>query len=574
MNTAQNTPKATRQCWECLKRRLVCDCTLPRCNKCVKRGRECPGYDAKKPLQWVEPGKVTSRKRIKPSKDTRLVLQVRPRRSPMGNPPRGSGSSSETVGSEEEDRDAQKELRYIYQKAMADAHTVEDVEKVFHIESQDRIAEIVSKGLYHEAAKVLKMEKDPLKGLRRVLLFMKLEQLPVYNLRNDTSEVVQAINYFNTRIIPEVTESRSALVRNPHIMFFPASSLHLLTPSTHSIYVCLALQHYINRLPPGASEKALVANGPKLWQYRGEAIQELSRRIADPKTMYSLATITSIVVFVTNELQCQPLPQWRSHIDVLMRIMEVRGGLMQMYRSAFYTHPTVVLVYLMIVVSNTTSPCHNQVVLAPTLKQELADVEELYHELFPYCLSPPAVFFFVIRISNLRREASQALILNDDITSHSQLAANLLSQIQAFSVDDWAQPGAENEDWLAIGSAYKHAAAVYCIMSLQSLALLPDDARTSLQLENHGDLLVSSLKNVIASSRTQRFAGWPLSMAGVEAGYRGEARHKWIENSCSELSRLLGNKAPSNLKLVLRKYWNSGNLGWEECFDKPYVFMF
>ncbi|KAL5439861.1 hypothetical protein PMIN07_004876 [Paraphaeosphaeria minitans] len=574
MNTVQNTPRATRQCWECLKRRLVCDYTLPHCKKCVKRGKECPGYDAQKPLQWVEPGKVTSRKRTKPSKNSQLDLQVRSRVRPMGDSSSDSGWSIETVKSEVEDQDAQKELHYIYQKAMADVQTIEDVDKILHIESQDRIEEIVSKGLGHEAARILKMEKDPLKGLRRVLLFMKLEQLPVYRFRNDTSEVVQAINYFNTRIIPEATESKFALVRNPQVMFFPATSLHLLTPSTHSSFVCLALQHYINRLPPEASGKALLANGPKLWQHRGDAIQELYRRIADPKTMYSLATITSIVVFMTNELQSQWFPQWRSHIDVLMRIMKVRGGLMQMYHSAFYMHPTVVLLYLVVTVSNTTSPAHDHVVLAPILNQELEDVEELYHEIFPYCLCPPAVFFFVVRISNLRRETSQALILEDDLTGHSQLAANLLSQIQAFSVDDWAHPGDENEDWLLIGSAYKHAAAVYCIMSLQALALLPEDAHTNLQLEDHGDLLVSFLKRVLVSPRIQRNASWPLSMAGVEAGYRGEARRKWIEDTCSDLSHLLGTNAPLSLKVVLKRYWDSGNLGWEECFHKPYAFMF
>lgn len=168
----------------------------------------------------------------------------------------------------------------------------------------------------------------------------------------------------NTRVIPEVTGEDFALVRNPQIMFFPMTALHLLTPSTHNSFVCIALQHYINKLPSGASEKALIANGPKIWQYRGEAIQELSRRVADPRTMYSLATITDIVVFLTNEVSCrmyicnflfanaskqlqaQTLPQWRSHIDVLMRIMKVRGGMMAIYRSAFYMHATVVLVQL------------------------------------------------------------------------------------------------------------------------------------------------------------------------------------------------------------------------------------
>jgi hypothetical protein len=35
-NTESGEDKATRQCWECLKRRLVCDHTLPHCKKCQK----------------------------------------------------------------------------------------------------------------------------------------------------------------------------------------------------------------------------------------------------------------------------------------------------------------------------------------------------------------------------------------------------------------------------------------------------------------------------------------------------------------------------------------------------------
>lgn len=194
MNTAQDTSKATRQCWECLKRRLVCDFILPRCKKCVKRGVECPGYDAQKPLQWVEPGKVTSRKRTKPSKNSQLVLQVRPRNVQKKDSMSDSDSSIESVKNGEE-REAEMEIYFNYQKALADVQSVEDVEKFLSMESQDRIEEILREGLYEEAVKLLKIEKDPLGGLRRVLRFMKVEQLPVYHFRNDTSEVVEAINY-------------------------------------------------------------------------------------------------------------------------------------------------------------------------------------------------------------------------------------------------------------------------------------------------------------------------------------------------------------------------------------------
>jgi hypothetical protein len=58
VNSTRANPR--RHCWECQRRRRVCDFSLPSCNKCIAAGIECPGYGEKKPLRWVAPGKVTS----------------------------------------------------------------------------------------------------------------------------------------------------------------------------------------------------------------------------------------------------------------------------------------------------------------------------------------------------------------------------------------------------------------------------------------------------------------------------------------------------------------------------------
>jgi len=51
-------PKA---CWECHKRRLICDFASPACQKCEARGVACPGYGEKKPLKWLQPGQTRSK---------------------------------------------------------------------------------------------------------------------------------------------------------------------------------------------------------------------------------------------------------------------------------------------------------------------------------------------------------------------------------------------------------------------------------------------------------------------------------------------------------------------------------
>lgn len=52
-----------QRCWECIRRRLVCDNGRPRCNRCKTSGIDCTGYGAKKPVQFLEPGVVLSRPR-------------------------------------------------------------------------------------------------------------------------------------------------------------------------------------------------------------------------------------------------------------------------------------------------------------------------------------------------------------------------------------------------------------------------------------------------------------------------------------------------------------------------------
>lgn len=52
-----------QHCWECRRRRLVCDSTRPVCKKCQAAKIVCPGYDEKQPLRWLKPGRITCRTR-------------------------------------------------------------------------------------------------------------------------------------------------------------------------------------------------------------------------------------------------------------------------------------------------------------------------------------------------------------------------------------------------------------------------------------------------------------------------------------------------------------------------------
>lgn len=212
--------KATRHCWGCLKRRLVCDHTLPYCKKCQKAGKECPGYDEQKPtlLQWVEPGKVTSRRRKKDSQPKSYMNPV-----PKGDQAleKTALSTDSTPLSIEEDAlllepnlqlastasSLINEAQWVYlsedqrdkvlrELTLRNAETAREAGRLFEFGGKAKIEEIVSKRLHKEAAKMLRSEREPLERLERLLWMMRRQDLPAYDyLSNETSEVVQAVTY-------------------------------------------------------------------------------------------------------------------------------------------------------------------------------------------------------------------------------------------------------------------------------------------------------------------------------------------------------------------------------------------
>lgn len=61
--SAGSVTSQNHHCWECRRRRLVCDSTRPVCKRCQTAKIVCPGYDEKQPLRWLKPGRVTCRAR-------------------------------------------------------------------------------------------------------------------------------------------------------------------------------------------------------------------------------------------------------------------------------------------------------------------------------------------------------------------------------------------------------------------------------------------------------------------------------------------------------------------------------
>ncbi|KAF2027869.1 hypothetical protein EK21DRAFT_71024 [Setomelanomma holmii] len=591
---------ATRQCWECLKRRLVCDHALPHCKKCQKAGKECPGYDDQKPLQWVEPGEVTSRRR---KKNSLPPIYTAPTKESTGRLTHRSAkdfelhllasdihdldapaldvveyeraytlwkSSNEPYWAdlaEEQDAKAMREI--VFQTAM----NIQAIDQIFNLGNRDEIADVVLRRDHKAAADMLRSENQPLKRLERLLRIMKLHDLPSYDyLTNETNEIVQAVQYYNLRILPTV-KAAGELAPNPAVIMFPLRALHILPPAIHHTLVCLALNHFVHSLPVGAAKTTAIENRSKVYRHRGAAIQALSHYVGKDKTRCSDLTIASILMFMSMELQNPAMADWRSHASGLRRIIDMRGGFKSLLRQTPHLAPTLVVYILIVIIANTCSPSWDQIDLSGTPQENASDVKELHLLIFPYTLCPPQLFFDIMKINNLRARASAVLFAGEMDPNHALDAQDLLTAIEAFSSKNWAQPGDHYDEWLRIGTVYQSAVALYCTMSLQSLTILPETLEMNSMRSIHGDRLIEGLKAAIKSPRLVSFLIWPIVVAGVQAGYRDEATRSWVGSQLSELSRKLGTSSPLKAQAVLRRYWQKEEPGWDECFDRPYVFV-
>jgi hypothetical protein len=260
MKTAKNgEEKATRQCWECLKRRLVCDHSIPHCKKCQKAGKECPGYDKQKPLQWVQPGKVTSRRGKKDSPPKLYVVPTREapevdRQDPkqtksfcitsapgsdltdislVASLPENEISIDRTQNqtffdyihsqrfftcsrstredewgylAEDFEEKASRELAH-YNADMADK-----IYSLFTIGNRHDIEDVLAKGSQDDAARMVGGEQNPLERLDRLLRFLKMQDVPNYtHLRCDTNEIVQSVKY--CMLVPSILTSAKSTQR-------------------------------------------------------------------------------------------------------------------------------------------------------------------------------------------------------------------------------------------------------------------------------------------------------------------------------------------------------------------------
>lgn len=184
-----------------------------------------------------------------------------------------------------------------------------------------------------------------------------------------------------------------------------------------------------------------------------------------------------------------------------------------------------------------------------------------------------------MRINRLRAMAVSYTLgsLPQDTVAQTQQAFELLNDIINFSVDEWAESrGTTKEDNMLLGQSYKSGIYIYCILSLQSVGVLPSNEgklNPLTQAASHEaqflcDLMVKGFSN----KKIILLLLWPLTVLGAQAVHEGESRRDFVRKWADEIYAYTASYSVWHLKEVLEKFWASGKTRWDDCFDRPYLF--
>jgi len=218
--------------------------------------------------------------------------------------------------------------------------------------------------------------------------------------------------------------------------------------------------------------------------------------------------------------------------------------------------------------SNSLGPASHQISITKPIEQHIEEVEKVYSLILPYTLCPSTLFIEIIRINRLRQQLRLTPIV--DTHQQAQDARSILSRIESFGPRERAQSRDQKDDWQLITSIWQSAIALYCIMSLQAVDIIPSNTEMNRMRMRHRDRLLKDLKAATPLKQLKKISTFPLCVLGVEAGYHvQQSTQIWIERHLEEHARLLGSNSPLKAREVLRRYWRRKKPGWNECFDEP-----
>ena len=591
-NQSQPGSGASKACWECIRRTIDCDGGRPVCKKCLESGIVCPGFDNKKPLVWVTPGKVTHRapqrlrrktgfqaddaSKSKGSTGTKpvhaargntktaTVLTIRSQSSGQASSPTSSNSGDYgTICSPKAGQQTAGSSDFGASGWSSDSGECSKV-----LAKQDRhsfnSADFSFSSKFYSALQLA-------------------NTVPTSLLAGDY-ELVGALDYYVSQIYMPIAKKQ--VIHCSHIP--PTTSVAELLPGVQSpcrrhALLALVSAHHVSaasgKLPHGTihTESCAKSYARRFYHHLGRALQELKMELSRKEVLFDLGIFSTILKLLITEVSQGEYWGTLAHINGFLALVELRGGLRKLMSEQGSNLGGLQVFTITCVFTYATSPSKHQ--LVKTSQMDMGDLYSLYTwSAMPHMLCSPHLFLDMVRINRLRFEAATIPFIMEDGNLGQTAFHEILNDIWSFSPESWAQStGFPHEDRVAlVGRVFQYAMAFYAIKSLQdgtdSYHLFRELNGGGLLPKNKARLLFFEMVEQVIDSLYLESMGWPLTVAGVIAETPSE-RAAVIQN-IGKMTNYIGFGSPLRFLIkVLEDFWASGKSGWDNCFYKVHYFI-
>ncbi|KAL4913045.1 fungal-specific transcription factor domain-containing protein [Aspergillus aurantiobrunneus] len=334
--------------------------------------------------------------------------------------------------------------------------------------------------------------------------------------------------------------------------------------------VCMVLNHRINSSRDPSYAQTLK---PTYYHFRGQVLHSLNQAMREGFSRKGNINflIAGILSLLLADAHHGGLPHWRFHIEGVQQLIALRGGLRAITGPGV---DAIILCYAYItVIGDTSSPATN-LAMSTTLLAELDTI--LYdhsNDIYSFYPFPPPLFAVVVKINHLRARAAARLrqLHITDIDTLTKEAIDILTTIQFFSVQSWKQSHKLTHEWSLLARIVQSAVTIYCISSLQSVAVLPASAAINVARKTCREDLYSNLVTALQTPSVGGSLLWPLVVLGVDAVHDTSTMRAFVRASLGPLAQGQGSFVPLMARDMLERYWASGLMSWDGCFDRPYA---
>ncbi|KAI1826573.1 hypothetical protein F4861DRAFT_536885 [Xylaria intraflava] len=532
-----------KHCWECQRRRLVCDSAQPACNRCRKNGVECPGYSETKPLRWVKPGRVTTRNRRRQRDGS--SLHVGPIQYNTSEPASSTSKDSSGDGELQDTVDALSFLK-------AAQSTVLDSIMRYDITCDDP-ARIEALYICKSFSPESRIHSSFLNGME------------LYNCCSPLTLLVE---------------------NNARYTLPPVAVAHFLPAPIKGLFVLLALGHKMYTLPRDAKKeiRARARSAVAFWAY--QVVRTLNEQITSEKTV-SDATISAVIMLLWEDQQYHPSTRWRFHFSGLMRMAQLRGGIKKLWHNSPHMQNAILTMAALEAFANTTSPSHDQL-SEVTHPNNLTFIQAIWEigtkSTYVGSICPLALFASVLKTNHLRAlsigSTDPTTPLSPSDSAEDNIiysnAKTIVEEIKSFSAPAYAEKNGNErtrDKWLLVARIHQSAVLLYTILSLQSIAFLPETAELARVAAAQYDQLLLDLKEGFRHTHLRNCLFWPLMVAGVRAVCGTAFERAFLADLLAASAGDMGGAMPILARATLLRFWDSGKEGWDDCFDRPFLFI-